>query len=300
MSAGSLRRFASEHPGGFAAGVVLCIIGAAAFAAPLIAPQNPFDLATLDVLDAERPPAWLPDSDPRFLLGTDPQGRDMLSAILYGTRISLTVGILAMLIQAVLGITLGMLAGFLGGRTDTFVTRLADIQLALSTLILAIIVMALFRTAFGSESFSAYAVSLLVLVIGLAEWPYFARTARAAVLVEKRKDHVRAAEALGLTRFGIVMRHVLPNISSPLIVVGTVQVASAIMAEAALSFLGLGMPITEPSLGTLIRSGFDLIFAGTWWVTVLPGLALVAALLSVNLLGDALRDTLDPRLRLLR
>lgn len=289
--------YALENPGASLAAILLASIGLAAVLAPFIAPYNPFDLSSLDVLDAELPPWWKEASDPRFLLGTDAQGRDLLSAILYGTRISLTVGVLAVAIQAAIGVPLGLLAGYRGGAIDSFVTRAADIQLSLSTLMMAIIALALFRAGLGGDALSRYAVPLLVVVIGLAEWPYFARTARAATQVEAAKDYVRAGRALGLSRIGIVRRHILPNIQSPLIVVATTQVAGAIMAEAALSFLGLGMPVTKPSLGTLIRSGYDLIFAGAWWVTVIPGLVLIVLLVSVNVLGDALRDALNPRLQ---
>ena len=289
--------FALENPGASLAAILLAVIALAAVLAPLIAPYNPFDLSSLDVLDAELPPWWKEGSDPRFLLGTDAQGRDLLSAILYGTRISLTVGVLAVAIQAAIGVPLGLLAGYRGGAIDSFVTRAADIQLSLSTLMMAIIALALFRAGLGGDALSRYAVPLLVVVIGLAEWPYFARTARASTQVEAAKDYVRAGRALGGSRIGIVWRHILPNILSPLIVVATTQVAGAIMAEAALSFLGLGMPVTKPSLGTLIRSGYDLIFAGAWWVTVIPGLVLIALLVSVNVLGDALRDALNPRLQ---
>lgn len=295
MRGSALITFAAESPGAAVAAIVLGVITLAALLAPLIATQDPFDLASLDVLDATLPPIWLDGSDPRFLLGTDAQGRDLLSAILYGTRISLTVGVLAVLIQAAIGVPLGLVAGYAGGRLDTIVSRAADIQLSLSTLMMAIIALALFRAGLGGESLSRYAVPLLVIVIGLAEWPYFARTARAATQVEAAKDYVRAGRALGATSFALMARHILPNISSPLIVVATTQVAGAIMAEAALSFLGLGMPVTKPSLGTLIRSGYDLMFAGAWWVTVIPGLVLVGVLISVNVLGDALRDGLDPR-----
>jgi peptide/nickel transport system permease protein len=291
----ALVSFAAERPGAAIAGFVLGVVALATLLAPLIAAHDPFYLASFDVLDANLPPVWLEGSDPRFLLGTDAQGRDLLSAILYGTRISLTVGVLAVLIQAVIGVPLGLLAGYTGGQTDTLISRAADIQLSLSTLMLAIIALALFRAGLGGESLSRYAVPLLVLVIGLAEWPYFARTARAATQVEAAKDYVRAGRALGASSLALMGRHILPNISSPLIVVATTQVAGAIMAEAALSFLGLGMPVTKPSLGTLIRSGYDLIFAGAWWVTVVPGLVLIAVLISINVLGDALRDALDPR-----
>jgi peptide/nickel transport system permease protein len=291
----TLLALALERPGGALAALVLGVIAIAAALAPLIAPQNPFDLASFDVLDALLPPSWREGSDPRFLLGTDAQGRDLFSAILYGTRISLIVGLLAVAMQIAIGVPLGLWAGFTGGRADTIVARAADIQLSLSTLMMAIIALALFRAGFGGESLSRFAVPLLVLVIGIAEWPYFARTARAATQVEAAKDYVRAARALGANSLAVMWRHILPNILSPLIVVATTQVAGAIMAEAALSFLGLGMPVTKPSLGTLIRSGYDLMFAGAWWVTVLPGLVLIGLLISVNLLGDALRDALDPR-----
>lgn len=283
------------RPGTALAVILLGCIVLAALLAPLIAPQNPFDLASLDVLDSEIPPSWLQGGDPRFLLGTDSQGRDLLSAILYGTRISLIVGVLAVLIQAAIGAPLGLFAGYRGGVADSFVVRAADVQLSLSTLMLAIIAMALVRAWLGGEGLGTYAVPLLVLVIGFAEWPYFARTARAATHVEAAKDYVLAARALGASERMILFRHILPNILSPLIVMGTTQVAGAIMAEAALSFLGLGMPVTKPSLGTLIRSGYDLIFAGAWWVTVIPGLMLIALLVCINLLGDALRDWTDPR-----
>jgi peptide/nickel transport system permease protein len=289
--------FVRENPGASLAAILLAAIVIAALLAPLLSPYNPFDLSSLDVLDAELPPWWRSGSDPRFPLGTDAQGRDLLSAILYGTRISLTVGVLAVLIQAAIGIPLGLLAGYRGGAIDSFVSRAADIQLSLSTLMMAIIALALFRAGLGGDALSRFAVPLLVMVIGLAEWPYFARTARASTQVEAAKDHVRAGRALGLSGFRLVWRHILPNILSPLIVVATTQVAGAIMNEAALSFLGLGMPVTKPSLGTLIRSGYDLIFAGAWWVTVIPGLVLIAVLVSVNVLGDALRDALDPRLK---
>lgn len=289
--------FAAERPGAVVAGIVLMLVGIAALFATLIAPQDPFDLKSFDILDAELPPFWQEGSDLRFVLGTDAQGRDLLSAILYGTRISLLVGILAVAIQTAIGVSLGLAAGYLGGRVDSLVTRLADVQLSLSTLMMAIIVMALFRAGLGGEALSQFAVPLLVLVIGLAEWPIFARTARAATLVEMAKDYVRAAMAVGSSDVAIVQRHIFPNILSPLVIIATTQVAGAIMAEAALSFLGLGMPVTKPSLGTLIRSGYDLMFAGAWWVTVLPGLVLIGVLISVNVLGDALRDWLDPRHR---
>jgi len=289
--------FALGRPGAVFALVVLGFIALAAVLAPLIAPQDPFDLAGLDILDSELPPIWQDGSEPRFALGTDAQGRDLFSAVLYGARISLLIGLLAVVIQAAIGVSLGLLAGYYGGTLDSLVTRLADIQLSLSTLMMAIVVMALVRAGLGGAALSQFAVPLLVVVIGLSEWPIFARTARAAVLVEAPKDYVRAARAVGDSDSTIIRRHILPNVLSPLVIVATTQVAGAIMAEAALSFLGLGMPVTKPSLGTLIRSGYDLMFAGTWWVTVLPGVVLISVLISINVLGDTLRDWLDPRTR---
>ncbi len=291
---GLWRRFRFNTGAGVAL-LVLAIIAAAAFLAPLYAPQDPFDPGALDILDSELPPFLMQGADPRFLLGTDGQGRDMLSAMLFGAQLSLTIGIAAVVFQAVIGIALGVIAGYSGGRVDGVIMRIADIQLALSTLIVAIVVLALFRTAFGAQSFGAWAAPLLIAVIGIAEWPFLARTTRAAVMAEARRDHVRAARALGLSNRQIVWRHILPNALSPMIVVGAVQVGNAIMAEAALSFLGLGMPVTTPSMGTLIRSGFDLLFSGSWWVTILPAMVLIAILLCVNLIGDSLRDALDPR-----
>lgn len=287
--------FTRGRPGALLSLLVLSVIAVAAFLAPLIAPQDPFDLASFDILDSELPPAWEEGGEARFPLGTDAQGRDLLSAILYGARISFMIGILAVLIQAAIGVFLGLLAGYFGGRIDSLVTRVADIQLALSTLMMAIVAMALVRAGLGGQALSLFAVPLLVIIIGLAEWPIFARTARAAVLVEVTKDYVRAARAIGDSDWTILRRHILPNSLSPLIILATTQVAGAIMAEAALSFLGLGMPVTKPSLGTLIRSGYDLMFAGSWWVTVLPGLVLIAVLISINVLGDGLRDWLDRR-----
>jgi len=277
---------------------VLVVMGLAlaSVAAPFLVTQNPYDPAQLDVLDAEIPPIWQQGGEWRFPLGTDAQGRDMLSAILFGTGISLIIGLLAVVIQAALGITIGVFAGYRGGRWDTFFMRLADIQLSLSTLLVAIVALAIFQAVFGTERFGLLAVPMLVLVIGIAEWPHFARTVRGSVLAEREKDYVTAAKALGLGPPRIILRHILPNIASPILVVATLQVANAIMAEAALSFLGLGMPVTQPSLGALIRSGFELIFSGAWWITVLPALVLIVMILSINLIGDFLRDALNPKL----
>jgi peptide/nickel transport system permease protein len=275
---------------------VLCVYLVACFAAPLIAPYNPYDPTIIDIMDSEIPPIWQEGGDPRFLLGTDAQGRDLLSTILYGTRISLIIGICAVLLQAFLGISLGLIAGYFGGRIDSFLMRLADIQLSFSTLMVAIIVLAVFQAAFGTELYERLAILMLILVIGIAEWPQYARTVRASVLAEKKKEYVDAARVIGLRPPRIMFRHILPNTLSPILVISTVQVANAIVSEAALSFLGLGMPITRPSLGSLINSGFEFIFSGSWWITMIPGIVLVVLVLVMNLLGDFMRDVLNPKL----
>ncbi|KAA5606503.1 ABC transporter permease [Roseospira marina] len=268
----------------------------AALLAPVLSPMNPHDPAQLDIMNSEIPPVWQSGGDPAFLLGTDDQGRDMLSAILYGLRISITIGIFAVMVQMALGIVIGLMSGYLGGKVDAFFMRLADIQLAMSTLMLAIVALAVFKAAFGAELFSDMAIIMLVLVIGIAEWPQYARTIRASVLAERKKEYVDAARVIGLSAPTIMRRHILPNTLSPLLVISTVQVANAIISEAALSFLGLGMPVTMPSLGSLISAGFAYIFSGSWWITTIPSIVLIVLILSINLLGDWLRDVLNPRL----
>lgn len=275
--------------------VFIALVGVAVLA-PWLAPMDPYDLAQIDILASELPPFWVDGSDPAYVMGTDAQGRDLLSTILYGARVSLVIGFGAVALQALLGVSFGLLAGYLGGRVDAFLMRLADIQLSFSTLMVAIVVGALVKAVFGGATYSAYAVPLLVLIIGLAEWPQYARTVRASVLAEKGKEYVDAARVMGFSSRRIMFRHILPNTLSPIFVISTVQVANAIISEAALSFLGLGMPETQPSLGSLIKSGFDYIQSGSWWITLIPGLVLVALVLVINLLGDWLRDVLNPRL----
>lgn len=276
--------------------IILCIYVVACYTAPLIAPYNPYDPTIIDIMDSEMPPMWLEGGDQRFLLGTDAQGRDLFSTILYGTRISLTIGICAVLLQAFLGISLGLISGYFGGRVDSFLMRLADIQLSFSTLMVAIIVLAVFQALFGTELYERLAILMLILVIGIAEWPQYARTVRASVLAEKKKEYVDAVRVIGLRPMRIMFRHILPNTLSPILVISTVQVANAIVSEAALSFLGLGMPVTQPSLGSLINSGFEFIFSGSWWITIIPGVVLILLVLVMNLLGDFLRDVLNPKL----
>ncbi|GGO82956.1 ABC transporter permease [Marinobacterium nitratireducens] len=267
-----------------------------ALLAPLIAPYDPYDPAQIDILNAEMPPSWEEGADPAFWLGTDAQGRDLWSTILYGTRVSLTIGLCAVALQALLGIIIGLFAGYSGGRIDSLLMRCADVQLSFSTMMVAIVVLAVFQATFGTELYQNLAMLMLILVIGIAEWPQYARTIRASVLAEKKKEYVDAARVIGLRSPRIMFRHILPNTLSPILVISTVQVANAIIAEASLSFLGLGMPVSQPSLGSLISSGFEYIFSGSWWITVIPGVVLVGLVLVMNLLGDWLRDVLNPKL----
>ena len=266
--------------------------------APALAPFDPYDSTSIDIMDSDMAPVWQEnkDTDPRFLLGTDVQGRDLLSALLYGARTSLLIGVFAVLVQAFLGVSIGLVSGYIGGRLDAFFMRVADIQLSLSTLMVAIITAAVVQAAFGTELYAEIAIYMMIAVIGIAEWPQYARTVRASVLAERHKEYVDAARVVGLSRARIMFRHVLPNTLSPIMVISTVQVANAIMSEAALSFLGLGMPVNKPSLGSLINSGFEFIFSGSWWVTAFPSIVLIVLILSINLLGDWLRDELNPRL----
>ncbi|WP_318462948.1 ABC transporter permease [Photobacterium leiognathi] len=268
----------------------------AALFAPFIAPTNPYELSSIDIMDSELPPSWMEDGDENFLLGTDDQGRDIFSTILYGARLSLTIGLLAVALQMTLGIVIGLTAGYFGGRVDSFLMRVADVQLSFSTMMVAIIVSAIFRTALGAETYAQYAVIMLVVIIGIAEWPQYARTVRASVLAEKKKEYVEAAKVMGFRAPRIMFRHILPNCLSPILVISTVQVANAIMSEAALSFLGLGLPVDQPSLGSLISIGFKYIFSGQWWITAFPGIVLVVLVLVINLLGDWLRDVFNPKI----
>jgi len=291
-----LRRFLSD-PVALISGIVLLALVLMAVLAPVLAPQNPYDLMQLDIMDSEIPPVWSNGGDDRFLLGTDEQGRGILSTIMYGTGISLIIGIGAVIVQGILGITLGLIAGYKGGWIDAFLMRLADIQMSLSTLMIAIIVLALFQATFDANTYADYAIFMLIMIIGIAEWPKFARTVRSSVLGEKNKEYVDAARVIGLPARKVMWGHILPNTMTPVLVISTIQVAEAIMTEAALSFLGLGMPVNRPSLGSLIRSGYELIFSGSWWITFYPALILIALILALNLLGDWLRDVMNPKLR---
>ena len=275
--------------------IILVVLVFSAFSAPLIAPHNPYDPATIDIMDAEIPPLWMDSGSGTFPLGTDDMGRDMFSTMLYGMRISIVIGLGAVFLQAFLGIAIGLVSGYIR-RLDNILMRIADVQLSFSTYMIAIFIGAIFQTVFGVANYERIAAPLLILIIGLAEWPQYARTVRASVLAERRKEYVEAARVIGFSRFRIMWRHILPNALSPVLVISTVQVANAIMSEAALSFLGLGMPMTKPSLGSLITAGFEYIFSGSWWITIFPGVLLVLLILVINLLGDWLRDYLNPKL----
>ncbi len=275
---------------------VFIILALMAIFSPLIAPFDPYDLTQIDLMDSEMPPAWLPNADERFLFGTDDQGRDLWSTILYGMRVSLLIGVFAVLLQSAIGIVIGLVSGYVGGRVDSVLMRIADVQLSFSTLMVAIIVLAIVKNAFGGATYSDYAMVILILVIGLSEWPQIARTVRSSVLGEKEKEYVDAAHVMGFGPIRIMFKHILPNCLSPIFVIGTVQIANAIITEAALSFLGLGMPVTEPSLGSLISIGKEYLYSGSWWITLIPGFFLIVIVIAINLMGDFLRDVFNPRL----
>lgn len=273
----------------------ICILGAVF--APLIAPHNPFDLASLNLSDAFKPPSWEEDGAREYLLGTDDQGRDVLSAIMYGARVSLLVGLSATIFATLLGVTLGLLAGYVGGALDSLLMRICDIQLTFPSILVALLVDGVVRAVLPRESHDQIALFVVIFAIGISEWPKFARTVRGSTLVERNKEYVQAARVIGVKRGRIMVSHVLPNVVGPVLVVATLNLGLAILSEATLSFLGVGVPPTQPSLGTLIRIGNDFLFSGEWWITIFPGLALIAMVLSVNLLGDWLRDALNPKLR---
>jgi len=261
-----------------------------------VAPHNPFDLATLELGDSRLPPAWAAAGTTKYLLGTDSQGRDILSALMYGARISLVVGFASVVLSVVIGVSLGLLAGFSGGWVDTALMRLCDVMLSFPPILIALLIAGVGRALFPNAP-SSLAFGVLIISITLTGWVQYARTVRGSTMVERSKEYVQAARVTGVPPLRIMRRHVLPNVLGPVMVLATIQVATAIITEATLSFLGVGAPPTSPSLGTLISVGKDFLFSGEWWITVFPGLMLVAISLSVNLLGDWLRDALNPRLR---
>jgi peptide/nickel transport system permease protein len=278
-----------------AALVVICAVGA--LFAPYLAPHNPFDLASLSLLDSFKPPAFQADGDPSYLLGTDDQGRDVLSAIMFGTRISLFVGLLAIGFSLVAGVGAGLLSGYVGGVLDTLLMRIADVQLTFPSILIALLVDGIVRVVVPREYQDQIALWVLVFAIGIARWPQFARTVRGSTLVERGREYVMAARVIGLSPWRIMTSHILPNVLGPVLVIATLNLGLAILDEATLSFLGVGLPPTQPSLGTLIRIGNDFLFSGEWWVTIFPGIMLAIMVLAINLLGDWLRDALNPRLR---
>ena len=280
-----------------AAAAVTMLFFLLAIFASLLAGQNPFDPAQLQLINSRIPPLWTTDGQSPFLFGTDEQGRDLLSAILYGLRISLVVGGLGVVFSGMLGVVLGLVAGYVGGAVDGLIMRIADVQLTFPAILIALIVNGVAKSVFGNRLDAIRMLILLVFAIGLSFWVQYARTVRGSVLVEKNKDYVAAAQLIGLPAPVIMLRHVLPNAMGPVLVIATINLALAIITEATLSFLGSGMPDTMPSLGTLIRIGNNYLFSGEWWIVAFPGLALAALILSINLLGDWLRDALNPKLR---
>jgi peptide/nickel transport system permease protein len=278
-----------------AALLALVCIGCAVFA-PWLAPHDPFDLATLDLADSHLPPAWLADGRRTYLLGTDEQGRDMLSALMYGARISLMVGGVSQLLAMAIGVTTGLASGYVGGTLDALLMRVCDVMLSFPPILVALLLDGIGRALFPHAQ-DTLAFVVLVLAITLTDWVRYARMVRGATLVERHKEYVQAARLIGVAPWRILRRHVLPNVMGPVLVLGTIQVAQAILTEATLSYLGVGVPPTRPSLGTLIRNGYEFLYAGEWWITVMPGVALMVIALSINLLGDWLRDALNPRLK---
>jgi peptide/nickel transport system permease protein len=280
-----------------AAAAVMLIILAGAVFAPLIAPHDPFDLASVSLLDARNPPAWMAGGSWDYPLGSDNLGRDVFSTILYGSRISLWVGFASIVLAMVLGVGLGLVSGYVGGITDAVIMRIAEIQLSFPAILIALLVDGVMRGIVPRELQDSLAEDVLILSIGLSFWVQYARTVRGSTMVERGKEYVQAARVIGRHPLAIMLRHVLPNVMGPVLVIATINLALAIITEATLSFLGVGVPPTQPSLGTLIRIGNDFLFSGEWWITIFPGIALVLLVLSVNLLGDWLRDALNPRLR---
>ena len=275
---------------------ILCVLVVAALFADALAPHRPFDLETLDLLDSRLPPAWMEDSDPRFLLGTDAQGRDVLSALMHGLRVSLLVGLASVAASLLIGVTLGVLAGYCGGLLDALVMRACDVMLSFPPILVALLIDGVGRAVIPGGH-DALAVVVLVVAISLTGWVQYARTVRASTLVEREKEYVAAARLIGVPARRIVRRHILPNVMGPVMVLATLQFGTAILIEATLSFLGVGVPSTSPSLGTLIRIGNELLLSGDWWIAIFPGAVLVLVALCINLVGDALRDALNPRLQ---
>jgi peptide/nickel transport system permease protein len=286
----------SRQPLVVAAAFITTTFMLGALFAPWIAPHNPFDLSTVTLLDAKTPPVWHPDGTWTYLLGTDHQGRDILSAIIYGGRVSLAVALPSTLVAMLIGVSLGLLAGYAGGRIDSALMRLADIQLSFPAILVALLIDGIARVVAPKSLHDELAIWVMIASISLATWVHFARPVRAQTMVEKHKDYVQAARLLQIPAMAIVVRHILLNVIEPVLVIATVGFGLAIITEATLSFLGVGMPASQPSLGTLVRTGNDFLFSGAWWMAIFPGAALLLLVMSVNLLGDWLRDVFNPRL----
>ena len=284
-------------PAAWFSAAVLVVLVAAALLAPWLSSVNPFDLGSLDVTDAHLPPAWTEEGDARFWLGTDDQGRDLLSAILYWLRLSLSISLVSVALSIVIGVGLGVTAGFAGGWIDTVLMRVCDVMLSFPAILVALLVDGILRSAFPGAAHESVAYFVLIFAITLSGWVPYARTVRGLTLVEKGKEFVMAAELIGEKKLTVMRRHILPNVLGPVFVLAAVNVATAVMTEATLSFLGVGVPPTTPSLGTLIRIGNDYLFSGEWWICIFPGIVLIAVVLAVNLLGDWLRDAVNPGLQ---
>ena len=284
-------------PSAIVAACVTVIAVSAALAAPWIAPYDPFDPSQISLWDGKLPPAWVEGGSSAYLLGTDNQGRDMLSTILYGGRLSIVVGFVAVFLGMLLGVTLGVISGYLGGKVDAIIMRFADVQLTIPGILLAILINGIGRAILPIDMRDDFAIYVVIIAIGLTDWPQFARVARGATMVEAQKEYVQSARVIGLPGWLIMIRHILPNTLRSILVIATIGLALAVIAEATLSFLGQGIPPTTPSLGTLIRVGNEYLFSGLWWITLFPGIALVVLVFAVNLLGDWMRDALNPKLR---
>jgi peptide/nickel transport system permease protein len=286
-----------QSPVTITAAIVAVVLVASALLCPWIAPHNPFDLASLSILDSQIPPAWISGGNWEYPLGTDDQGRDVLSAVLYGMRVSIMVGFAAVLLALVAGVSLGLLAGFAGGWVDTLIMRICDVLLSFPAILIALLIDGIARSLLPHDQQDQIAFYVVVLAVTVLPSVQFARTVRGSTLVERNREYVQAARVIGVHPAAIALRHVLPNVAGPVLVIATINLAVAIINEATLSFLGVGLPLTQPSLGTLIRVGQAYLFSGEWWMILFPSVALAGLALAVNLLGDWLRDALNPKLR---
>ena len=286
-----------RSPSAMIAGAVTVLFMLMALFAPWVAPFDPFDPSQISLWDGKLPPAWVDGGQSQYVLGTDNQGRDMLSTIIYGGRLSIIIGLAAVFLGMLLGVTLGVISGYMGGWVDTVIMRIADIQLTIPGILLAILINGVARNVLPIEVRDAWSIYVVIFAIGLSDWPQFARVTRGAALVEVQKEYVQAARVIGLPGWLIMLRHVMPNVLRPVLVLATIGLALAVIAEATLSFLGQGVPPTTPSLGTLIRVGNEYLYSGLWWITFFPAIALVILVFAVNILGDWMRDALNPKLR---